>query len=87
MTIALVYHDGDFLTAAKDYKAAIKFLIGNRYIAGDDEIFAGNPNMYCHLDEYLGEAWADVMTEEWNSHEFNAFYDYWFEIIEVEVYE
>ena len=87
MTIALVYHDGDFLTAAKDYKAAVKFLIGNRYIAGNDEIITDVVNTYCRLDEFLGENWADIMTDDWNSHEFNAFYDYWFEIVEVEVYE
>ena len=84
MKVITMWHDGDFLGVAKDYKSAVKFLIGNRYIDGSDEIMA-DINKYCRLNEYLGEEWADTMAEKWDIYEFNAFYDWFFALEENEV--
>lgn len=87
MNVVTVWHDGDFLCVAKDYRSAVIFLINQRYIDGSDEVLADEPNKYCRLDEYLGEDWADIMADKWDAAEFNAFYDYWFEIQENYVYD
>ena len=86
MKVITIWHDGDFIGVAKDYKSAVKFLIGNRYINASDEI-ATDINKYCRLDEYLGENWADVMAEKWDIYKFNAFYDWYFAFEENYVYD
>ena len=90
MKVITIWRGGDFLGVAKDYKSAVKFLIGNRHIKASDEVYVdvdGDFHRYCRIDEYLGEDWADTMTEEWNIREFNNFYDdLYFALEEEEVY-
>ncbi len=95
MKVALVYYNGDFLTVAKDYKTAVQFLIDNNYIAGDNKvrppvIIEGMSNTYYlegRVDEIVGENWMNIMINQWTPYDFNAFYNYLFEIIEEKVYE
>ena len=96
MKVALMYHDGDYIGTAKDYPTAIKYLIQEKYIDEDDEvspfvIVEGMPGeghfLNGKLKEVVGENWADLMTNHWTSDDFNNFYDYWFEIMEVNVIE
>ena len=87
MNICTIWHDGEFLGVAKDYRSAVLFLINQRYIVDTDEIYIPEHNSYCRLNEYLGEDWVDIMADKWDRHEFNAFYDYWFVIEENYLYD
>ena len=92
-TVTLIYHDGDFLGAAKNYKAAINFLISQQYIMGEDEVapfVCSDDRWYFNngrLDEVVGPDWQHIMLNDWDIHEFNSFWDSWFELQEVNIYE
>lgn len=91
MTVCNIYHDGDYLGTAKDYRTAVQFLVGQGYICDNDEVapFIGRGNShfeYQRIDELFGEEWADIMAEKWDANEFNHFWDYWYMIEEVEVF-
>ena len=96
MKVALMYHDGDYIGTAKDYPTAVKYLIQAKYIDGDDEvspfvIVEGMPSeshfLNGKLKEVVGEDWQNLMINHWDCDSFNNFYDYWFEIVEVDVIE
>ena len=87
MTVILVNEDNHgLLTVAKDYKSAIKFLIGDRWIEESTEIW-NEDDTYSRLDELLGEDAFDIITEKWNINSFNTFWNGSFFLNEVEVYE
>ena len=87
MTVILVNEDNHgLLTAAKDYKSAIKFLIDNRWIEESTEVW-NEDDTYSRLDELLREDAFDIITEKWDIDSFNTFWDGSFFLNEVEVYE
>ena len=87
MTVILVNEDNHgLLTAAKDYKSAIKFLIDNRWIEESTEVW-NEDDTYSRLDELLGEDAFDIITEKWDIDSFNTFWNGSFFLNEVEVYE
>lgn len=88
MTVILVYEDNHgFLTIAKDYKSAIKFLINDGWIKESMEIWDENGISHSRLDELLGEDAFDIITEKWDIDSFNTFWDGSFFLDEVTVYE
>lgn len=94
MTVINIFHDGDYIGTAKDYRTAVQFLVGNEYITDSTEVapFVVDPSGDAHfeygkMDEVLGEDWADKMAEKWDIENFNDFWDYWYELREVEVIE
>lgn len=87
MTVILVNEDNHgFLTVAKDYKSAVKFLIDDRWIEESTEVW-NEDDTYSRLDELLGEDAFDIITEKWNIDSFNTFWNGSFFLNEVEVYE
>lgn len=90
MTVCNIYHDGDYLGTAINYKAAVKFLVNHNYISGEDEVpcYPYDPNHPTdRLDVVLGEDWFDIMMNEWEPADLNSLWDCWFEVQEVEVIE
>lgn len=76
MEVITMWHDGDFIGVAKDYYSAITFLINRGFIAGSDEVLSEiDRKTYVRIDEYLGEDWVDIMSNQWDLFEFNIFYD------------
>ena len=87
MTVILVNEDNHgLLTVAKDYKAAVKFLINNGWLEESMEVW-NEDGTYSRLDELLGEDVLDIITEKWDIDSFNTFWDGSFFLNEVEVYE
>ena len=87
MTVILVNEDNHgLLTVAKDYKSAVKFLIGNEWIKESMEVWHEDGTYRC-LDEFFGEDVLDIITEKWDIDSFNTFWDGSFFLNEVEVYE
>ena len=93
MTVYNVFSDNEYVCTTKDYKTAINYLIKWNYISAEDEVspFIINPDTgkhyeYGHLNDILGEDWADQMAN-WNTYRFNIFWDGWFTIQQVNVIE
>ena len=82
--IVIYYPEDSIIGIAKDYKSAVKFLIKNYWINGNDEV-AGDDGDFGRLDEVLGDAWQDVLINEWDIQNFNDFFFYNFELKEIEL--
>ena len=88
MTVILVHEESHgLLTAAKDYKSAIKFLINNGWIKESTEVWGENGIYSTRLDKLFGEDAFDIIIEKWDVDSFNTFWDGSFMLNEVEVYE
>ena len=75
-----------FIGVAKDYNAALRFLIDKGWLADYTEIYVGDYD-YKRLVEVLGEDWADTMTEHWDINNFNDFWEGSFYLEEEDLYE
>ena len=71
---------------AKDYRAAIRFLIDKDWLNDFTEIWVRDYE-YERLSEKLGEDWVDTMTENWNINDFNDFWEGSFYLEEEDLYE
>lgn len=93
MSVIIMYHDGDYIGVAKNYKTAIKYLITYRYITGEDEVAPfvvtqnGGHFENGRLNEVVGPNWESIMINDWDIYKFNNFWDYWFSLEEATVYE
>lgn len=74
MSVVLVYdEDVTLLGVAKNYKAAIDFLVNKGYLSDSMQIYDQESNHYVRIDEYYGENWLDVIRDEWDVENFNEF--------------
>ncbi len=87
MTVIVINEDNhSMIGVAKNYEAAVNYLINNHWIEDHTEVWDGNIS-WCWLCEYLGEDWVDKMVLDWDINHFNDFWDGSFYLNEVEVYE
>ena len=87
MKVILVNEDNHgLLTVAKDYKAALDYLLDNHWIHDDTAIWDERVNWWVELKYAQGEDWFDDMCR-WSINEFNDYWDGSFYLDEIEVYE
>lgn len=81
MSVVLIYDENvTLLGVAKNYKAAIDFLVNKGYLSGSMQIYDQESNHYVRIDEYdkyYGENWLDVIRDEWDVENFNEFWGHW----------
>ena len=84
MTVILIYYKDKLLRVAKNYDAAINYLMEQDYLTEDTEVFAHH-----YINEIIGENWASKIRYEWDIEDFNTFWDgyYKFSLLEEEVIE
>ena len=63
-----------FIGVANNYRNAVKWLIGNKWLADYTEIYDDETDSWIQVKDRFGEDWADLMTEQWSIDDFN---DYW----------
>ena len=63
-----------FIGVANSYRNAVKWLIGNKWLADYTEIYDDETDSWIQVRDRFGEDWADLMTDKWNIYDFN---DYW----------
>lgn len=87
MKVILVNEDNHgLLTMAKDYKAALDYLLDNHWIEDNTEVWDERVNGWIKLKDAQGEDWFDDMCR-WTINEFNDYWDGSYYLKEVEVYE
>ena len=78
MSVVLIYdEDVTLLGVAKNYKAAVDFLLNKGYLSDSMQIYDQESNHYVRIDEYYGENWLDVIRDEWDVENFNEFWQSW----------
>jgi hypothetical protein len=78
MSVVLIYdEDVTLLGVAKNYKAAIDFLLNKGYLSDSIQIYDQKSNHYIRIDEYYGKNWLDVIRDEWDVENFNEFFRHW----------
>lgn len=91
MKVILVSEDNHgLICVAKDYYSAFNFLVNERWIEDNTEIYNGGDeewrDIYVRVKEKLGENWVDDMAT-WGIERFNDFWDGSFYLDEVEIVE
>ena len=82
----VVIHESNhgFIAVAKDYKAAVQFLIGENWISDYTEVWVDDEH-WGRIIDVLGEDWADKMSD-WGFGNFNDYFTDSFYLEEVEVF-
>ena len=61
---------------AKDYPSAIDFLVNEDWLDGNFEVWVDNKiNLIQTLEDHLGELWYVAIRDEWNTEQFNIFFE------------
>lgn len=84
MKIIVILVDGEYLEVAKDYKAAIRFLIDEGCIDKGTEIWIDEENKYITIQE-AGIKLEDI--KNWDRDTFEKCFGYDYELIDRELVE
>ena len=84
--IRIVEDEHGFLAIAKNYKAAIHYLIDHYWLDDNSEIWDENTHNWVNIKEVLGENWKDKVYQL-SLDEFFNYFDGQFYLYEDNVYE
>lgn len=71
MKVVVIYEENHgFIGLAKDYNAALDFLMGNNWLDGSTEIWSDDEDDWTRLDKFYGPNWMFII-REWNIDHFN----------------
>ena len=76
-TVVLIAEDNHGqIGVAKDYPSAIDFLIGQHWLDNEYQVWVDNEiSLNFTIAEHLGEDWQIIIRDEWDTEEFNNFFD------------
>ena len=76
-TVVLIEEDNHGqIGVAKDYPSAIDFLINQHWLNDEYQVWVDNESaLNVPLVEHLGKSWQTIIKDEWNTEEFNNFFD------------
>jgi hypothetical protein len=61
---------------AKDYPSAIDFLVDSNWLDGKFEVWVDNEiSLTQTLEDHLGELWYVAIRDEWDTEQFNNFFN------------
>ena len=88
MTVILIYEkNNDCIGVAKDYPAAVHYLINAHWIDDYTEVWCDRTSKWVLLKDAQGEEWTDDMLLKWDIDTFNDFWDGSFDLVTTEVFE
>lgn len=72
---------------AKDYPSVVDFLVDRDWLDGKFEVWADNEiSLTQTLEDHLGELWYVAIRDEWDTEQFNNFFEGSFYLTIEEVY-
>ena len=76
-TVVLIEEDNHGqIGVAKDYPSAIDFLVNQNWLDDNYEVWVDNEiSLTFTIAEHLGEDWQILIRDEWNTEEFNNFFE------------
>ena len=76
-TVVLIEEENHgMIGVAKDYPSAIDFLVNQGWLDESFEVWVDNEiGLTQTIEDHLGELWQIIVRDEWNTEEFNNFFD------------